>query len=47
MDYGAQPGDSSIRRGCPFNYWGLEPFDERRKDWQIRYFTVFQIGKTA
>jgi len=40
-------GDSSIRRGWPLNYWGLEPFDERRKDWQIRYSSVFQIGKTA
>ena len=40
-------GDSSIRRGWPLNYWGLEPFDERRKDWQIRYSSVFQIGKTV
>jgi len=47
MDYGALQGASSIRLGWPLNDWGLEPFDERRKDWQIRYFTVFQIGKTA
>lgn len=37
-------GDESIRRGWPFEYWGLEPFDESRPDWPIRYASVFQIG---
>jgi chemotaxis methyl-accepting protein methylase len=38
-------GDISIRRGWPSEYWGLEPFDDRRPDWQIRYACVFQIGE--
>ena len=33
--------------GLAVELLGLEPFDERRKDWQIRYFSRFQIGKTA
>jgi chemotaxis methyl-accepting protein methylase len=40
-------GDSSIRQGWPLNYWGLEPFDRRRPDWQIRYASVFQVGKAS
>jgi chemotaxis methyl-accepting protein methylase len=39
-------GDSSIRRGWPLEYWGLEPFCEDRSDWKIRYASVFQIGGT-
>lgn len=38
-------GDDSIRRGWPVEYWGLEPLDDRRADWQIRYASVFQIGE--
>ena len=37
-------GDQSIRRGWPVEYWGLEPLDDSRRDWQIRYASVFQIG---
>lgn len=37
-------GDVSIRRGWPQDYWGLEPFDESRPDWKIRYASVFQLG---
>jgi chemotaxis methyl-accepting protein methylase len=37
-------GDLSIRRGWPLEYWGLEPFDDRRPGWQIRYASAFQIG---
>jgi chemotaxis methyl-accepting protein methylase len=40
-------GDTSIRRGWPLEYWGLEPFDDRRSDWQIRYASVFQIGEAS
>ncbi len=28
----------------PVHYWGLEPLDEKRPDWQLRYASVFQIG---
>jgi len=37
-------GDDSIRRDWPVEYWGLEPLDDRRTDWQIRYASVFRIG---
>jgi chemotaxis methyl-accepting protein methylase len=37
-------GDTSLRRGWPFEYWGLEPFQDR-PDWAIRYCSVFQIGE--
>ena len=40
-------GDSSLRGGWPLEYWGLEPFDERRIDWKLRYAAVFQCGETA
>jgi len=36
-------GDPSLRRDWPLHYWGLEPFDQRRGDWRIRYASVFQI----
>lgn len=37
-------GDVSVRRDWPWRYWGLEPFDRTRKDWMIRYASVFQVG---
>ena len=40
-------GDVSLRRGWPLEYWGLEPFDDDRPDWTIRYASVFQIGETV
>jgi chemotaxis methyl-accepting protein methylase len=38
-----QEGDPSLRRDWPLQYWGLEPLDRRRKDWEIRYASVFQM----
>jgi chemotaxis methyl-accepting protein methylase len=35
-------GDQSLRRDWPLRYWGLEPIDERRPDWKMRYASVFQ-----
>lgn len=35
-------GDPSVRRDWPLGYWGLEPFDQRRIDWQTWYASVFQ-----
>jgi chemotaxis methyl-accepting protein methylase len=40
-------GDSSLRRGWPLEYWGLEPFCDTRSDWKIRYASVFQIGQAS
>jgi len=37
-------GDTSILAGWPLNYWGLEPFDNRRPDAEIRYASVFRLG---
>ena len=37
-------GDPSVRADWPWRWWGLEPFDRRRSDWQIRYATVFRIN---
>jgi chemotaxis methyl-accepting protein methylase len=39
-------GDPSLRRDWPLQYWGLEPFDGGRNDWNIRYASVFQIVKS-
>jgi SAM-dependent methyltransferase len=38
-------GDPSLRVSWPHKYWGLEPIDRRRSDWQIRYASVFRIGE--
>lgn len=40
-------GDTSLRRGWPLEYWGLEPFCDDRPDWEIRYASIFQIGETT
>jgi chemotaxis methyl-accepting protein methylase len=40
-------GDPSLRRDWPLEYWGLEPFDQGRIDWRIRYASVFQNGERA
>jgi chemotaxis methyl-accepting protein methylase len=40
-------GDTSILAGWPLEYWGLEPFDDRRSDSQIRYASVFRVGEPA
>ena len=37
-------GDPSLRKDWPFHYWGLEPFDRRRSDRDIRYASVFRLG---
>ena len=41
---GIHNGDPSLRRDWPWKYWGLEPFDAKRRDWRIRYAEVFQLG---
>lgn len=40
-------GDSSLRDGWPLGYWALEPLNSDRPDWEIRYASVFQIGKSS
>lgn len=38
-------GDPSIRNGWPWAWWGLEPLNRRRKDWEWRYASVFQLNE--
>jgi SAM-dependent methyltransferase len=37
-------GDPAVRADWPWHWWGLEPLDRRRPDWQLRYASVFRIG---
>ena len=36
-------GDPSVRADWPWEWWGLEPLNRRRHDWQIRYAAAFRI----
>jgi chemotaxis methyl-accepting protein methylase len=38
-------GDTSLAKGWPFHWWGLEPFSEKHPDWRSRYASVFQVGQ--
>ena len=38
-------GDSYLRVDWPWKYWSLEPFDKSRRDWEMRYASVFQISE--
>lgn len=40
-------GDSSLAKGWPFQWWGLEPFCKDRPDWRLRYASVFRVRSTA
>ena len=40
-------GDRSIRADWPCKWWGLEPLDELRPDWQVRYAAFFQVNQRA
>ena len=37
-------GDPSVRADWPWHWWGLEPLDRSRSDWETRYASVFRIG---
>jgi chemotaxis methyl-accepting protein methylase len=36
-------GDAFVRSDWPWHWWGLEPLDRRRPDWELRYSAVFRI----
>ena len=38
-------GDYSVRADWPWRWWGLEPLNRRREDWELRYASVFRIGQ--
>jgi SAM-dependent methyltransferase len=37
-------GDPLVRADWPWRWWGLEPLDRRRRDWETRYSAVFQVA---
>jgi SAM-dependent methyltransferase len=37
-------GDCSVRADWPWAWWGLEPLNRKRQDWQTRYAAAFRIG---
>jgi SAM-dependent methyltransferase len=54
LDFGWEPvpeliaeihnGDPSVRADWPWQWWGLEPLNRKRHDWQTRYAAAFQIA---
>ena len=36
-------GDPLVRADWPWQWWGLEPLDRKRPDWETRYASVFRI----
>ena len=38
-------GDPVLRRDWPFQWWGLEPLNKKRDDWQMRYAAVFRVNE--
>jgi SAM-dependent methyltransferase len=37
-------GDLSVRADWPWKWWGLEPLNRSKQDWQTRYAAVFRIA---
>jgi hypothetical protein len=37
-------GDPSVRGDWPWKWWGLEPLNKRRQNWQMWYAAAFQRG---
>jgi hypothetical protein len=37
-------GDPSVRGDWPWKWWGLEPLNQRRRDWKLRYAVAYQLG---
>jgi chemotaxis protein methyltransferase CheR len=38
-------GDPSVRRDWPCAWWGLEPLNKNRADWQLRYASAFRLNE--
>ena len=38
-------GDSLVRADWRLRWWGLEPLDRRRHDWQVRYAAAFRVAQ--
>jgi len=37
-------GDPSVRQDWPWAWWGLEPLDDTRHDWPLRYAVAYRLG---
>jgi chemotaxis methyl-accepting protein methylase len=37
-------GDPSVRADWPWEWWGLEPLNRRKQDWQTRYAAMFRMA---
>jgi chemotaxis methyl-accepting protein methylase len=40
-------GDPSVRGDWPWAWWGLEPLNDRRSDWQLRYAVAYRMNPLA
>ncbi len=36
-------GDPSVRDDWPWGWWGLEPLNDKRRDWQLRYAEAYRM----
>lgn len=36
-------GDPLVRADWPWHWWGLEPLDRKRDDWETRYASAFRV----
>jgi SAM-dependent methyltransferase len=36
-------GDPIVRRDWPWEWWGLEPLDDKKRDWQLRYAVAYRL----
>jgi chemotaxis methyl-accepting protein methylase len=36
-------GDPAVREDWPWEWWGLEPLNDRRRDWQLRYAAAYRV----
>jgi chemotaxis methyl-accepting protein methylase len=40
-------GDPSVRRDWPCTWWGLEPLNKKRAEWQMRYASAFRVDESG
>jgi CheR methyltransferase, SAM binding domain len=38
-------GDPSVRGDWPWAWWGLEPLNDQRRDWLMRYAVVYRLSR--
>jgi hypothetical protein len=38
-------GDPVLRNDWPLKWWGLEPLNKKKKDWNVRYASSFQVNQ--